>query len=232
VTPPRKRKKKGAMERKREEGGDEPGGYVSQMIDDSAWRLERLESKLHDIKESIEHGDDGVDYVHDMEARLDALNDDGCSDNEFSCGGSNRMCVLSMLACDGTEDCPNGEDESESRCKNKAKAGRKFTGHIHWDGCKAKKDSEMTINILTNKIYNYFPSRVLLSARTTFDYGTEAHSFDSEGYYDFGKKSFSLHADDGHVNADCHFITADVTDCTITNTAGDTCAVVRLHDDH
>jgi len=221
-------------EEEEDEGGDDHhGGYVSQRIDDSAFRLERLEAKLNDIKSRISEDGD-IDHAVDVKARLNALEGGYCGDNEFACGGSNPslMCISSLLACDGTPDCPNGGDEEEDTCKNRAEAGEIFKGRIHWSGCKARGDSDMTIKITANKQYNYFPARVWLGARTTFDYGNEAHSFDSNGYLDFGKKRFVLAAPVGeHVDASCDFVTDDIVDCTISS-MHNTCAEVRLVRQH
>lgn len=211
-----------------EDGGRGYGrSFIGQRIDDSAFRLERLEARLNDIRNRLET-DDQVDHSLDVLAKVDQLDGARCPSGEFMCG-ENSMCVSDLLACDGREDCPNGDDESEGRCRNRARAGQSFSGRIHWEGCKANPDSDMTIAITANEMINYFPSRVWLQARTTFDTGNDASSYDSAGFLNYGQNSFSLAPPAGkYFNAVCNFVTDDVVDCAIQSSSGARCADVRL----
>jgi len=199
---------------------------LGSRIGDAAFRLERLEARLQAIKDRLDE-DDLIDHSLDVIAAVEAQEGAGCVEGEFRCGGS-TMCVSTLLACDGTQDCPNNDDESEERCTNKALAGESFEGRIHWTGCQANDDSDITIAIIGRTDYNYFHSRTWISSRTTFDYGNKQHAFDSKGYIDYGTNGFFLRSND-HVNADCHFITPDTVDCVMEDSSGATCAHVRLH---
>jgi len=69
-----------------------------------------------------------------------------CGEKQFRCGNS-YTCISAILACDGSNDCPNGEDEARCEAGSVVKVGTVYKGYFRYNECMMKLNDDTTFEI-------------------------------------------------------------------------------------
>ena len=176
-------------------GGRQWGGIASKADAQEA-RINRLAGRVETVAAKLAAGGERVKNFmgefRELEYRVDQLQGNGCESRHYQCGGNTPYCISDLLTCDGSNDCPNGSDESEETCHNPIPAGTTLIGHLNRDHdfCTSRKPTEMDLVITSVQRSKYFQSRLKVRANLNIVYQAEgAEQTDVlpvEGYYNFG----------------------------------------------
>jgi len=195
------------------DGGGLFGGRAAALMDPrlgiNIARIIQLEKHIETIRERLEEAKevDPEQFVDDVNARMEKLEESHCEDHEFQCG-EERECVSDLFICDGHDDCHNAHDEDDDVCStDPVKPGNILTGVAEWKSCLERDDHLVSLNIISMKRFKFFPGRLIVRAisEATFedDEGHEAtESYHLRGYYNFANRQLWLiHDDDSHDDA-------------------------------
>jgi len=228
-------------------------GLVEPRLASNALRIVQLEKHIEKLKKRIEEAEhvDPEGFLHELQAKLDDLEDSHCEEHEFQCGSSGQECISDLFVCDGHDDCHNAHDEDKHVCSTvPVKAGHILRGMVHWEDCVVREDHLLTVNIISTRRFKFFSARILIKAVMTVEYKNDegeevTKEFEMTGGYNFANRRFRIFPDHPE-EAAVHFVlTCDFdhgdderTDCHIeTELTGHQCATVHLaleedeHDD-
>lgn len=178
-----------------------------------------MERKLASLRKKLDEAEkvDPERFIHEMEARVDAIEGTHCPKKEFQCGGNEQECVSDILVCDGRKDCHNGHDEDDDVCDTSpVKAGNTFSGTSHWTGCRIRDDHVSRITITGTTRRKFFQNKIWVRGHLESDLEIDGHtktsSFDAKGYYSFANRRLVLIPTDDtdhHIPVVCDFDRGD-----------------------
>jgi hypothetical protein len=222
--------------------GGRLAGIAEPRLAANAIRIVQLEKHIEKLKKRIEEAEhvDPEGFLHELQARLDDLEDPHCEEHEFQCG--TEECISDLLVCDGHDDCHNKEDENDDVCTvMPVKAGHVLRGMVHWKDCLIREDHLLTVHIVSTRRFKFFQARVVIRAIVTSvfkdDEGNEVtKEIPMHGGYNFANKRFRLFPDEHGPNSihrviSCDFDSGDAerADCIIeTELTMHECATVHL----
>lgn len=174
-------------------------GMASARVSAHKMRLDTLNTAIDGLEGRINDAlsSDIGDAANNLAARLNKLEGTGCELGMFQCGGNARDCISSLLACDGSNDCGNGADESDDTCRVLTPAGSAWEGDTNWDQCRIANNERLRVVITGNRRVKYFPTRLWVNAMITFTedrngQGKVVNSFNTRGFYSFGDRMLVL----------------------------------------
>lgn len=209
-----------------------PAGWASLIAARSTVnevRMQTLRQRLSGLADRLKGVGDGIatDTLA-LGLRVRSLTGNGCGEKQFQCGGDAPQCVSAFLACDGSTDCRNGNDESTTTCTNPYDAGSVFSGRTRFKACAFKGPAGIRVLVTSS---NDKPGRSELTATVVVQMmdGTII-SENTSGNYWYGTEMVQIEpTPSNRIGIRCAYNRA-TGDCSgqVVNNGGFTCGDIVL----